>query len=91
VKGAIDGAELPHLTGLLEKIKPAIGATTYSGQRSSANADFVDAVARTNVKMTIAAIRARSSVLAKLESDGKIVISGAMYQLSGGAVEFFAG
>lgn len=90
VKGAIDGAELAHLTGLLEKIKPAIGATTYTGQRSSANPDFVDAVAKTNVKLTIAAIRARSSVLARLENEGKIAMRGAMYQLVGGAVDFFS-
>jgi carbonic anhydrase len=89
VKGAIDGAELAHLTGLLQKIKPAIAATTYTGQRTSANPEFVDAVTKTNVKLTLAAIRARSSVLAKLESEGKIAMRGAMYQLVGGTVEFF--
>jgi carbonic anhydrase len=35
IKGAIDNVELGSLTGLLDKIKPAISATTYSGERSS--------------------------------------------------------
>ena len=46
IKGAIDNAELGNLTGLLAKIKPAIDATTYAGERSAKNYAFVDAVAR---------------------------------------------
>ena len=64
IKGAIDGAELGHLTGLLEKIKPAVAATSYTGERVSKNYAFVDAVAKTNVVRTVAAIRGQSSVLA---------------------------
>ena len=37
IKGAIDNAELGNLTELLEKIKPAVQATEYSGERSSKN------------------------------------------------------
>jgi carbonic anhydrase len=89
IKGAIDNAELGNLTGLLAKIKPAIEATTYSGERSAKNYGFVDAVARKNVEMTVADIRKDSPVLAELESKGGIKISGAMYNLETGAVEFF--
>src|SRR6202140_4042422 len=46
IKGAIDNAELGNLTGLLAKIKPAIEATAYTGERSAKNYAFVDAVAR---------------------------------------------
>ena len=35
IKGAIDNAELGNLTGLLAKIKPAVQATTYTGERSA--------------------------------------------------------
>ena len=35
IKGAIDNAELGNLTGLLDKIKPAVQATNYSGERSA--------------------------------------------------------
>jgi carbonic anhydrase len=88
VKGAIDNAELGHLTALLDKIKPAIGATTFTGDRTGKNADFVDAVAATNVRRTIDDMRQRSSVLAGLEKQGKIKFAGSMYHLVGGRVEF---
>ena len=52
--GAIDNAELGNLTGLLAKIKPAVAATTYTGERTSKNYAFVDAVARKNVEITMA-------------------------------------
>ena len=88
IKGAIDDVQLGHLTGLLAKIKPAVAATSYAGARSSKNAEFVDAVAQTNVRLTVEAIRAQSEVLAKLENAGKIKIAGSMYHLSGGRVDF---
>jgi carbonic anhydrase len=89
VKGAIDNVELGHLTGLLDKIKPAIPATTFGGERTSKNADFVDAVAAANVRRTVDEIRRQSSVLAGLQTQGKIKLVGSMYHLAGGRVEFF--
>jgi carbonic anhydrase len=89
IKGAIDGAELGNLTGLLEKIKPAVAATHYEGERTSKNGAFVDEVAKTNVRLTVGAIRERSGVLAGLEKNGKIKIVGSMYRLAGGRVDFF--
>lgn len=88
IKGAIDNAELGNLTGLLAKIKPAVEATSYSGERSAKNYAFVDAVARKNVEMTVANIRKDSPVLAELESKGSIKIVGAMYNLETGSVGF---
>jgi carbonic anhydrase len=89
IKGAIDGAQLGNLTGLLNKIKPAVEATHYAGERTSKNGEFVDQVAKTNVHLTMSAIRERSNVLAGLEMDGKIKIAGSMYHLAGGRVDFF--
>jgi len=91
IKGAIDNAELGNLTGLLAKIKPAVEATTSSGDRTSKNAAFVDAVARKNVELTIANIRRDSPVLADMEKQGAIKVAGAMYNLETGVVDFFAG
>ena len=88
VKGAIDDVKLGNLTALLTKIRPAVEATKYTGERSSKNYTFVDAVARTNVSMTIANIREKSPVLHDLESSGSIKIVGSMYNLETGAVEF---
>jgi carbonic anhydrase len=89
IKGAIDGAQLGNLTGLLDKIKPAVGATHYEGERTSKNGEFVDEVATTNVHLTIGAVRERSDVLAGLERSGTIKVIGAMYRLVGGRVDFF--
>jgi carbonic anhydrase len=88
IKGAIDNAELGNLTGLLAKIKPAVAATAYTGERTSKNYAFVDAVARKNVELTIGNIRKDSSVLAGMESSGAIKIAGAMYNLQTGVVDF---
>ena len=90
IKGAIDNAELGNLTGLLDKIKPAVQATSFSGERSSKNYAFVDAVARTNVQMTVDNIRKNSAVLADLERQGTIKIAGAMYNLQTAALEFLS-
>jgi carbonic anhydrase len=91
IKGAIDNAELGNLTGLLAKIKPAVEATMYSGERTSKNYAFVDAVARKNVEVSIANIRKDSPVLTEMESNGAIKMAGAMYNLETGIVDFFAG
>jgi carbonic anhydrase len=88
VKGAIDGVELDHLTELLSKIKPAITATVYAGERTGSNAAFVDEVAKTNVLRTVQGILRQSNVLSGLEKAGKLRVVGAMYHLVGGEVEF---
>lgn len=88
VKGAIDDVVLGNLTGLLARIKPAISATKFEGEKSSKNAAYVDAVARTNVTLTLAEIRRRSPILEELEKKGSIQITGAMYELATGMVSF---
>jgi carbonic anhydrase len=89
VKGAIDNVQLGNLTELLAKIRPAVSATEYQGERSAKNYSFVDAVARKHVELTMTDIHRRSSVLSELASSGAIKIVGAMYNLETGAVEFF--
>jgi len=88
VKGAIDDVVLGNLTGLLARIKRAIPATKFDGEKSSKNAKYVDAVARTNVVLSLTEIRRRSPILEDLEKKGRITIAGAMYDLATGAVEF---
>jgi carbonic anhydrase len=88
VKGAIDDVVMGNLTGLLARIKPAIPATKFDGEKSSKNDAYVDAVAQMNVGVAIAEIRLRSPVLANLEKKGSIKITGAMYSLSTGVVDF---
>jgi carbonic anhydrase len=89
IKGAIDSTELGNLTALLAKIRPAVAATPFTGERTSENYGFVDAVARKNVEITLANIRKDSPVLADLELKQAIKLSGAMYNLDTGVVDFF--
>ena len=88
IKGAIDDVVLGNLTGLLARIKPAIPETNFEGEKSSKNPAYVDAVARTNVKLAIENIRRRSPVLVDLEKKGSIQITGAMYNLADGVADF---
>src|SRR5262245_508080 len=88
IKGAIDRVELGNLTGLLTKIRPAVDATAYQGERSAKNYAFVDAVARKNVELTLGEIHRRSAVIAGLEAKGAVKIAGAMYNLESAVVEF---
>lgn len=86
IKGAIDNVVLGNLTLLLARFKSAIDATAYSGDRTSKNAAFVDAVARTHVQQSVKLVRERSPVLAGLEAKGSIRIVASMYDLASGKV-----
>jgi carbonic anhydrase len=88
VAGAINKAELGHLTGLLAKIRPAVDATDYQGERTSKNYAFVDAVARKNIELTIADIKNNSTVLNEMLVAGKLEIVGGMYNIENGILEF---
>jgi carbonic anhydrase len=90
IKGAIDNAQLGNLTGLLAKIRPAVQATRYEGDRSAKNPAFVDAVAKKNVELTMDEIHRRSPVLNDLEKSGAIKIAGAMYDIETAQVSFLA-
>jgi carbonic anhydrase len=89
IKGAIDNVELGNLTQLLAKIRPAVAATKFEGERSSKNPAFVDAVAKTNVQLAMKEVLARSSILRDLETQKKIDVVGAMYSIETAQVEFF--
>lgn len=88
VAGAIDGVELGQLTGLLNRIKPAVADISYDGPRRSSDVAFVERVARTNVERTIGVIRKESAILRELERNGAIAIAGAMYDLKTATVSF---
>jgi carbonic anhydrase len=90
VKGAIDKVSLGNLTGLLQKITPAVEACQHTlGTKTSKDADFVDLVIRENVKMTVINIRQMSPILKEMEEGGEIKIVGAYYDMDNGEVTFF--
>jgi carbonic anhydrase len=90
VKGACDGAQLGNLTGLLQKIRPAVDAvrSVPAAERSSKNKAFVEQVVEENVRMTVADIRSGSPILAEMEAAGSIQIVGAIYSLRTGEVRW---
>ena len=85
VAGACANVEGGHLTHLLAKIKPAV--EKYDSDPDRYKGLKIDAVARLNVDMVIDSIRQSSSILADLESEGKIKIAGAMYDIQTGKVK----
>jgi carbonic anhydrase len=91
IKGACDQVELGLLTGMLKKIAPAVDAVrtpTASSERSSANPDFVEAVARENVLRSMNGILEESDVLRELSNAERLKIVGGMYDVETGEVEF---
>jgi len=93
VKGACDDVQLGKLTGLLEKIKPAVEAIRKedADYGKSDNPEFLEAVAKQNVAHVIEAIQEESEVLKKMARKGQIEIVGAMYYVESGRVEFDKG
>lgn len=89
IKGAIDDAQLGNITQMLTKIKPAVEKTSYDGEKSSKNYDYVDLVAKENVLLTIEEIKTKSPVLKEMLDKGEIDIVGCMYDLTTGKVEYY--
>jgi carbonic anhydrase len=92
VKGACDDVKLGKLTGMLEKIKPAVNSVSEPEDpslRNSSNIEFVNNVAEKNVHLTIDKIKADSEVLDKMVQNNEINIVGGMYDVQSGAVTFY--
>jgi len=91
IKGAVDDVQLGNLTGLLAKIKPAMDAVPADVEpRTSKNSEYVDQVARANVRLVMEEIHDRSPILREMLDKGEIGLVGGMYDLSTGEVHFFA-
>lgn len=91
IKGAVSHAQLDHLTGLLEKIQPAIDCVKQDMQPDSYvdKETFVQKVADKNVQLIVDRIRDQSSILADMEKSGEIAIVGGMYDIESGKVAFY--
>jgi carbonic anhydrase len=89
VKGACDHVELGNLTAMLQNLEDVVSSTAYTGDRSSANLEFVDLVAKNNVHATIEKIKTESPILAEMEANGELLILGGMYDVTTGSVLFY--
>ncbi|MGB6309476.1 MAG: carbonic anhydrase [Steroidobacteraceae bacterium] len=89
VKGAIDHVQLGNLTAALENIRPAVSEVIDAGgARDSKNKKFVQKVSERNVADATSQLTTRSKVLAALVSERKLLIVGAMHDVSTGAVSW---
>lgn len=86
VGGACKGVKLGNLTGLLDRIQPAVDKAGGVADPSAVDPAFADKVSELNVAVSIEELRSRSEVIAKLEREGTIRIVGAMYDVSDGRV-----
>jgi carbonic anhydrase len=74
---------------MLENIRPAVtNSQDFSGDKTSANKEFVAYVSKNNVLNTIKVIREKSPTLKEMEDKGQIKIVGAYYNMSTGKVDF---
>jgi carbonic anhydrase len=88
IKGACNHVEMGHLTGLLNKIAPALHSVHESGNDDCAPDELVERVATENMRHQMRAIVERSPILEQLLRDGQIGIAGGMYSVENGTVEF---
>ena len=89
IKGACDNVQMGNLSTLLNKIQPSIYfERTTKENRNSTNSEFVENVAKIQVKRSVEAIVERSVVLREMIEQEQIAIIGAVYDVQTGDVEF---
>ena len=90
VISACNNIKSGHLTGLLNKIKPAIEKEVETRvDRTGQNHSFVSNISIINVRLIISQIREKSVILNNLENEGRILIVGGLYDVDTGEVTFF--
>jgi carbonic anhydrase len=91
IKGACAHVKLDHLTGLLDKIQPAVETVCCENHVAEIghNDDLIQQVADKNVMLAVEEIKQRSRVLNALLQKGAIDIVGGMYDIETGKVEFY--
>jgi carbonic anhydrase len=92
IKGACADVKLDHLTGLLNKIKPAVDSVLAEEPSNITGNSYtlVQKVADRNVQLTVEQIRSKSPLLDTMEKNGEIGIVGGMYDIETGKVTFYS-
>ena len=86
VEGAVEGVRMGKLTGLVNKLKPAVNAARRAAKQDKEV--LVDLAAEQNVRVTVNDIPRQSRVLKALLDQEAIEIVGAMYDVANGKVDF---
>lgn len=88
--GACNNVVLGNITGLLNKIKPAIEQETETKtERNEANETFIRNVTVNNVFITVKKVKEQSSILHEMVQSKEIMIIGGLYDVDTGQVTFF--
>jgi carbonic anhydrase len=91
VIGACNHVQLGNLTSLLAKIEPATREEkTITYNRTGANLEYVNEVAKLHAKHSVEEILGRSEIISELVYSGQIGIIPAMYDIATGQVHFYA-
>ncbi|MBO9563056.1 MAG: carbonic anhydrase [Niastella sp.] len=87
IKGACNHVELGNLTGLLEKVHPAIEKVKSEG-KETVNPEFIEAVAHANTLHTLEEVLKRSPILKEMYENGEIGLAAGYYSVETGEVKF---
>ena len=87
IKGACNHLKMGHLTGLLDKISVIIDKNRQ--EKNEDQSQYYDSVSKANVKNVLKQIREKSPIINELIAEEKIILVGAMYDISSGVVEFY--
>ena len=89
VSAACDDIKMDNLNELLAHIHPAVEAeTTTMDNRNSKNKNFVNNVGWLNVRHQIDLIMNTSPIIREAVNKGEVIITGAMYDIITGKVDF---
>lgn len=89
IKGACNHLKMGNLTGLLKKIRVVVKEVLKTEQVDPKTNDFVELVSKENVKNVLNNIPKKSKIIRDLIKSKKIIIAGAMYDISSGKVDFY--
>jgi carbonic anhydrase len=87
IKGACNHVELGNLTGLLEKVHPAIEKVKSEG-KETVNPEFIEAVAHANTLHTLEEVLKRSPILKEMYKNGESGLAAGYYSVETGEVKF---
>jgi len=89
IKGACNHVKMGNLTGLLKKIRVVVKEFSKDKRVNQQSSDFIDLISKENVKNVLKNIPKKSKIIRDLVKNKKIIIVGAMYDISSGIVDFY--
>lgn len=89
IQGACKDIKLGNLSGLLEKIEPAIHlAKERNPRQEKLDPEFINTVTQVNVDLVITSILQKSPIISEMVKQNEVGIIGGIYNADNGQVEF---